>query len=261
MELSNNEHLFETFDTKYGKVTLYKNEMYIGGTFKENRYWDEDTLLKLKPYINPNRNILEIGGHCGTSSLVYSSYLNQGKKVLVYEAQENMYKLLVRNIHQNNLDDKIVPHHLGVFCYNGLGAMNIYALDGGGGEISKRYNEEHEMGCNFGGLCLGQSGENMQMTTVDSMELDDIGFIHCDAQGSENFIFSEATKTIEKYRPFILYENQDFTGNYLFDRVVYSYSAYLENSKFNIKDYCMSKLNYTGYIDRFNNGHDTLLIP
>lgn len=53
----------ETYNTEYGLVTLYKNELWIGGEFQRGDYWDIDTLLKLREYVNPNRNILEIGGH------------------------------------------------------------------------------------------------------------------------------------------------------------------------------------------------------
>ena len=199
----------ETYNTKYGLITLYKNECYIGNYFKNNIYWDEDTLIKLRGFINPCRNILEIGWHCGTSTIVYSSYLNSDKKVYVYEPQLNMYNLLVQNINQNNLQNKIIPHNLGVFCYEGKGKMNDIDLDGGGGTVSKRYNEENNLGCNFGGIGLGEKGEEINLTTVDNMPLEDIGFIHCDAQGSENFIFSKALETIKKYRPVILYENNE----------------------------------------------------
>lgn len=64
----------ESYDTKFGIVTLYKNDFCIGGEFKNGSYWDIDTLTKLHEYINPSRNILEIGGHCGTSSIIYSSF-------------------------------------------------------------------------------------------------------------------------------------------------------------------------------------------
>lgn len=84
----------ETYYTKYGLVTLYKNEFYIGQKFKLGEYWDIDTLLLLQNYIDPNRNILEIGGHCGTSSLVYSSFINNTQKIYVYEPQHNLYNLL-----------------------------------------------------------------------------------------------------------------------------------------------------------------------
>lgn len=251
----------ETYNTKYGLITLYKNEIYIGNEFKQGIYWDEGTLLKLKEYIPPDRNILEIGGHCGTSTIVYSSFLNENQKIYVYEPQRNMYNLLVKNINQNNLQNKIIPNNLGVFCYEGNGMMNDIDLDGGGGIVEKRYNEENNLNCNFGGICLGNNGEKIKLTTIDNMNLDDIGYIHCDAQGSENFIFSKGIETIKKYRPVILYENIQVYGTFLYDNICKSYSNYKEESLFDIKKYCMEQLNYSEYIDKFDGGYDTLLIP
>jgi FkbM family methyltransferase len=251
----------ETYNTKYGNITLYKNEVYIGGVFKIGEYWEEGNLLALKDYINPNRNILEIGGHCGTSSIIYSSFLNDDKKLFVYEPQRNMYNLLVQNINQNNLQNKIIPNNLGLFCYNGTAVMNSIDLDGGGGLVEKRYNEEIDLQCNFGGIGLGHDGEVINITTIDDLQLDDIGFIHCDAQGSENFLFSKGIETITKYRPLILYENKDLAGTYLHDNVCNFYPQYKEESMFDIKKLCMETLNYSECIDRFNNGNDTLLIP
>ena len=251
----------ETYDTNYGLITLYKNDIYIGGEFKKGRYWDIDTLLKLSKYIDPKRNILEIGGHCGTSSIVYSSFLDDKQKLYVYEPQRNMYNLLVQNINQNNLQNKIIPNNLGVFCFEGKGQMNNIDLDGGGGVVSKRYAEENILNCNFGGIGLGDDGENINLTTIDNMKLDDIGFIHCDAQGSENFIFSKGIETIKKYRPHILYENNELYGRYLYDNVCKSYPTYKEESIFDIKKYCMEQLNYSFCIDKFNGSIDTLLIP
>jgi FkbM family methyltransferase len=251
----------ETYNTKYGLITLYKNEVYIGGEFREGKYWDKDSLMKLQKYIHPNRNILEIGGHCGTSSIIYSTFINKGKVIFVYEPQKNMYNLLVKNINQNDLQNKIIANNMGVFCYEGKGKMNGIDLDGGSGLVEKRYNEESHLGCNFGGIGLGSDGEEVNLTTIDNMKIDDIGYIHCDAQGSENFIFSKGKETIRKYRPVILYENIAFHGFYLYDNVCRSYPEYKEESQFDIKEYCMTELGYSSFIDRFNGGNDTLLIP
>jgi FkbM family methyltransferase len=252
---------FYTYYTEYGRITLYENEVYIGQSFKQGIYWDKNTILKLKEYIDPDKNILEIGAHCGTSSILYSTFLNNNKKLYAYEPQKNMYNLLVRNINQNNLQHKIIPNNLGVFCYNGKGKMNNIDLDGGGGVVSERYNENCNLPCNFGGICLGDSGEDINMTTIDDMKIEDIGFIHCDAQGSENFIFSKGINTISKYRPVILYENKDLYNTCLYDNIVRSYPEYIQESLFDIKKYCMENLNYSKFIDRFNGGIDTLLIP
>ena len=251
----------EIFYTHYGKVTLYKNEIYIGNCFRNGKYWEEENLLELKKYINPDTNILEIGGHCGTSSIVYSRFLNKDNKVFVYEPQKNMYKLLVKNIKQNNLEDKIIPFNSGVFCYSGKSKMNDTDVDGGGGIVEKRYNEEKNLGCNFGGLSLGSNGEEIETTTIDEMNLENIGFIHCDAQGSENFIFSKGLETIRKYKPIIYYEDNYNYGREFYDVVVKNYPEYSNESKFDIKNYCMNELNYSKCIEKLNGTIDTLLIP
>lgn len=250
-----------TYNTKYGKITLLGNEIFIGVEFRKGKYWDEDTLIQLKEYIDPNRNILEIGGHCGTSTIVYSSYIGNDNKIFVYEPQNVMYQLLVQNMTQNNLQKKIIPNNLGVFCYTGAGKMHNIDLDGGGGTVQRRYNEESDLGCNFAGIGLGKEGESICLTTIDDMALDDIGYIHCDAQGSENFIFSKGLETIKKCRPVILYENMDFYGMFLYDNVCKSYPSYKEESLFDIKKYFMQELGYSKFIDRFNGGCDTLLLP
>jgi FkbM family methyltransferase len=251
----------ETYNTNYGLITLYKNEFYIGAEFKVGNYWDIDTLMKLRDYIDPTRNILEIGGHCGTSSIVYSSFLRDDKKLYVYEPQRNMYNLLVQNINQNNLQAKIIPNNLGVFCFEGKGKMNSIDLDGGRGVVAKRYNEEKDLQCNFGGIGLGYDGEDIHLTTIDNMKLDDIGYIHCDAQGSENFIFAKGIETIKKYKPVILYENNQVYAQYLYNNVCQSYPNYKAESLFDLKKYCMEELNYSKCIERFNSSIDTLLIP
>lgn len=251
----------ETFDTKYGLITLYKNEIFIGEIFRRGLYWEEKAILKLKEFIDPNKNILEIGGHCGTSSIVYASFLNPGKKVYVFEPQYNMYNLLLRNIEQNNLKHKIIPYNLGVFCYNGIGKMNNIDIDGGGGVVQKRYNEESDLGCNFGGIGLGQDGEEVNLVTIDSMKLDNIGFIHCDAQGAENFIFSKGVETIKKHRPLILYENNFLHAKHFYDNICNSYPMYKEESEFDVKKFCMEELGYEFCFEHFDGGIDTLLIP
>jgi FkbM family methyltransferase len=260
--MSNNTY---TYLTHFGKVTLYQNELFIGTSFRLNQYWDEETLWKLKEYIDPNRNILEIGGHCGTSTIVYASFLNPGKKIYVYEPQRKLYDLLVQNINQNNLQDKILPYNKGVFCYDGLGNMHDTDEDGWLGNVAKRYDEEIEKGCNFGGIGLGKNGETIELTTIDSMELEDIGFIHCDAQGAESFIFSRGLETISKDRPIIYYEDMSqeigVAAKVMFKNICEQYPQYKDESRFNIKTYCMEILGYSKCIHRFNDGIDCLLIP
>jgi len=250
-----------TYKTNFGLITLFQNELYIGRDFYEGKYWDLENLMALKKVIDPNRNILEVGGHCGTSTLVYASFISDDCKVYVYEPQKKMFELLVHNISQNNLQNKIIPINKGFFCYEGLGKMNDVDLDGGMGNVMKRYEEENNLWCNFGGISLGSSGEDISLTTIDSIEIDNLGFIHCDAQGSENFIFSKATKTIAKHRPIIYYEDNFNIAKYLFEKVQNSYPQFMEESLFDIRKYCQEELGYTKHEPRFDGKGDSILIP
>ncbi len=251
----------DTFNTRYGIITLYSNERYIGEAFKRGQYWDEHTLIMLKKYIPTNRNILEIGGHCGTSTIFYARHLSDNQQIHVYEPQLKMFRLLKHNIAQNKLKHKIIPHNQGVFCYSGTGHMNNIDLDGGLGIVSKRYNEEKDQPCNFGGICLGTDGEEITMTTINDMDISNVGFIHCDAQGAESFIFSAGKELIRQCRPVILFENNKCYGEYLYNTVLENYPQFVEESQFDIIDFCMNELKYTTCIDKFNGGIDTLLIP
>lgn len=248
-----------SYTTKYGIISLYKNETYITPEFEIGGYWDINTLLMLKKYINPNKNILEIGAHCGTSTLVYSSFLKEGK-IYAYEPQLKMFELLKQNINENKLQDKVIIYNKGVFCYEGKGVMNNIDIDGGGGNVEKRYNNENNMPCNFGGICLGSDGEEITLTTIDSMLHENIGFIHCDAQGSESFIFSKGINLISKYKPVILFENNKRENNYLYKEVCTNYPNFYDESNFDLIDFCVNNLGYT-VIKNINNSIDDLLIP
>lgn len=240
----------ETFNTKYGKITLKSNEEYIISSFRVGKYYDDRTLKKLKLYIDCDKNILEIGGHSGTSTLAYSTFLNKGN-IYVYEPQKEMYNLLIKNIEDNNLKN-VYPFNMGVFCYNGKGNMCEYTLDGT--NINEKLVNNDKI-LNYGGACIGGEGEDINLITLDDMDIDNIGFIHIDAQGCEPFIFSKALEKIKKFRPIIYYEKPErkFINN-----IIKSYPQYEKFKSFNIKKYCINNLNYRQV--EINPGNN-LLIP
>jgi len=250
---------YETYDTKYGKISLYNNESIIGGAFKYGGYWEEEEMKSLAEYIPKDKNILEIGAHCGTSTIFYSRLIKDDCKMYVYEPQRKMYNLLTHNIEQNQLQNKIYPVNSGVFCYKGTAKMNNFDIDGCGQYLD--VVEKNNIMCNYGGIALGNNGEQINVTTIDDMNLENIGFIHSDAQGCENYIFSKGLETIKKYRPVIFYEDCYSYYRILYDQVTSTYPQYNEESKFDIKKYCLETLGYRTCIDRFCGSMNNLLIP
>ena len=234
----------KTYDTPYGLVSLDENDFWFALTYENGRYWDEATLQIVKDYIDPNRNILEIGGHCGTSTLFYAKMLNSDSKIFVFEPQKKMYDLLETNIVQNDLKHKVVSYNLGVFCFNGSGNMTLESSD---------VFKGHKITDNFAGFNLGANGEEVNLVRLDSIILPDIGFIHCDAQGSENFIFSGAKDLISQHRPVIFYEDntkkvsKEHDGQYLVKAVKENYPEYSKEANFDIKKYLIELLNIISF--------------
>jgi FkbM family methyltransferase len=256
----NLQNKINNFFTKYGLISLLKNERFISYDFKHGGYWDEKTLNELKQYINPNKNIIEIGAHCGTSTLVYSTFLNENSKIYAFEPQKIQFELLKHNVKQNNLQNKIICYNNAVFCYNGIGYMNDVDLDGCGGNIKECYDDVKRL-CNFGGTCLGNKGEKVNFIELDTLNLDNIGYMHIDAQGAENYILSKSIEIIKNNRPVIFFENNFLYDKKMYDTVKESYPQFEKESLFNIVDFCMNELKYSKYVRQFHGSNDDLLLP
>lgn len=249
------------FDTNRGKIYLNENDCYMVDVFKNNKYWYEDTLFQLiNNFIPSDKNILEIGGHCGTSSIFHSRFLKENNVIYIFEPQQQMFDILNKNIEVNNLYSKIKTFKSAVFCKNGFTHMNSSDIDGtvkGNIKILENNNKP----INYGGISLGKNGELVDCIKLDDLDFENIGYLRCDAQGSEPFIFSTATQFIKKHRPVILYKDIEVYGTYLFDIVKSSYPEFSGNSNFNVKEYCVNELGYY-CIPNFNyNMTDTLLLP
>jgi FkbM family methyltransferase len=249
------------YQTRWGTIEMPSNEAFISGPFKQGSYWDIDTLLKLESYIPKNKNILEIGGHVGTSTVVYASFLNKGSKYWVFEPQSTIFSYLQQNIKHNSLNVSAI--HGSAFCYTGKMNMNFKPVDGPNANLPMSILTERKLPVNYGGLTVGKHGEEINCYKLDEFpELDTIGFIHCDAQGSEPFIFHGAQELIRKNRPVILYEDKTLgTGPQLHRNVCNSYPEFNHLSTFDISEFCLNELGYSRIIRQFNNSEDNLLIP
>ena len=250
----------KTFKTEFGIVTLPIADMFITPTFDAGNYWEVDTIRALKSHVPAHKNMLEIGGHCGTSTLGYASYV-QGKQY-VCEPQPDMQILLKQNIQVNGLGDKIQCIPEAVFCFTGKICLHAVDMDGNKGRLVKELTANCEP-CNYGGIGIGAGGDQVSCLKLDDCmeKFENIGFIHCDAQGSEPFIFWGAQKFLAAHRPVILFEDMSLYGTYLYDNIKKSYPEHAEAAAFNVIKFCMEELKYTSCQVAFNGGIDTLLIP
>lgn len=252
-----------TFNTKWASIEIPSNEAFISLPFKNGSYWDIDTLEKLKEYIPENKNILEIGGHVGTSTVQYAKYINNDCKYWVFEPQKKIFDILQRNIIRNSLNSKVTCINGSIFCYSGVMNMHSKPLDGPNSNLPLSFQTIFNKSINYGGITVGIGGEQINCYKVDDLSyLTNIGFIHCDAQGSEPFCFYGAKDLVKRDKPVILFEDKDLgNGPILYRNVCNSYKQFKDEAFFDIKSYCMNNLNYSKCIHKYNNSDDTLLIP
>ena len=272
MKLIETNDEFTTWEEQpYGKISIYNNDYWFINSFRGNipqrppySYQIDKEMHVVKKYIPKYKNIIEVGAHCGIQTLFYRQQISSKCKYYAFEPQSKIYKLLRHNIDQNGLDIK--TYRAAGFCFTGHLKMNdkVEPVDSNLYERPPKFKllselERNKEMINYGGVCIGNSGERVKCYKLDEMGFDNIGFIHSDAQGSEPYLFYGARKLIKKNRPVIYYENIELYGKYLYNIVQKEYPDYEKQSKFNIKKYCMDELKYSKCIDV--DSFDTLLIP
>jgi FkbM family methyltransferase len=195
----------ETFETPLGKFSCFQNDQNFYFHLKHGGFWEIDLILKdLKPYWEQSSLILDIGAHIGSHSFLYG-YYNPSAKILAFEPQREIYKLLVENMKER---PNVTPYNVCVGHKNTVTTMSQKTHCGENIHANVSYGEGPIM--NLGGMSIGQGGQSTLMITIDSLGLNKCDFIKLDVEGAEGLVIQGAANTIRKFRPVICYEYADY---------------------------------------------------
>jgi FkbM family methyltransferase len=197
-----------TFQTKYGFFTCYSNDIVFSSSLRSSKIYEEDLITQyivpiLKKYDN-EIFILDIGGHIGTHTILYSRLLNC--RIIAFEPQKRIYELLQKNVHDNQLTNCTL-HNCAVGHTNIRTTLSDTLYDGYNCKIEYDVNKI----LNYGGIGLGENGEQVNMITIDSLNLDKCDYIKIDIEGAEILALMGAESTIHKFKPLIWFECTDKT--------------------------------------------------
>ena len=194
-----------TTNTPIGDISSFENDSFAKQVMQLG-YYAEQSILdnQLKPIIEKSNTILDIGGHVGYHSIAYSR-INPNATIHTFEAQSNMFSLLKRNVEANQLVDKITVYNKAMG--HKLGTMNMATsiTDGPNANTNIEYGTDREL--NLGGVSIGIGGEDVEMVTIDSLNLDSLDYIKIDVEGAESLVFMGGEQTIKKYHPVICFEH------------------------------------------------------
>lgn len=239
------------YTNKIGTFHVLNNDQWIGETLSRGKIWNEEVLNIIFKFLPKNKNVIDIGAHIGTHSIPYAKHIDNDRNVYSFEPQNIIYDLLLKNIEENNINN-IVPHNCALGHLDDVTVCLTNRVTDGKSKNDKLvYNTDKLI--NYGGICLGSGGQEVNMKTLDSFDFQDISFLKVDVEGCERLVLYGARKLIKRCRPYILFENKKNITKDMSTIMDISYEAY----NFDIFDYC-KKLNYSG-VKPINK--DYLLIP
>ena len=168
---------------------LPKNNMNY---YIQNGLFENNLIEWCRQFCKKDQNMLDIGAHSGTYTI---SLAENCKHVYAFEPQKLTYYSLCGSVALSNLKN--------VTCLNfGLGSteqvgkqtLNIVSLDGGGSTLHSSNNNILQT-------------EEIEIKTLDSLNIDNIGFIKIDVEENELQVLLSSQNTLEKSKyPKILFE-------------------------------------------------------
>jgi FkbM family methyltransferase len=197
--------------------------------------YEKEIVQLIEKYIDPKKDVLDVGANIGLHTVLFSKLINSDKKVLAFEPTPNALKYLRKNLELNHCDsrvmlyDGIATNNSGVFELNVIEGMEEYSAIG---QINHPNAKDKKS------IAIKVSGN-----TVDALVKQhnlNPGFIKIDTEGAEYFVFQGAKETICKFKPVIISElsgqllkTQGYTCNHIFEPLLsYGYNIYdAENFK------------------------------
>jgi FkbM family methyltransferase len=150
-----------------------------------------------KQFCKQEKTFLDIGAHTGTYAI---SLANSTKEVVAFEPQRATYYALCGSVAASGLSAKIVCYKCGLGSEEQVGSqvLKIVSNDGGGSSLSPAENER----------VIRE--ETVEIRTLDSFQLREIGFVKMDVENNELNVLRGALDTLrESNYPPILFESND----------------------------------------------------
>jgi len=234
----------ETYNTRHGKFKVLQNDKYVVEALKVGDLLDEEILLIIKSFLNKNKIVIEVGAHIGTWSIPLSKVV---PKVYSFEPQSSIFKILKMNMDLNSANN-IEAINAGLCHTDTTYRMNSFIT-----ENNERIylTNDYSMPVNYQGAYLGEAGEEVKLTSLDSLELDNVGLLIVKANGTEKLALVGSQNTINSNLPIILYtHDEEKTHSALNERLLNDLNVPSEAREFNIESLCYRNLSF-GYYTKF----------
>ena len=193
------------YQTNFGKICCLPNDFEFVKAMSLGKIYEEDLVLStIIPLFNKPQKyvILDVGAHIGSHSVIYSKSI-PNCEILSFEPQSVLHNILTKNICDNDIRNCTIYNN--AVGHKLMQTNMIKSFHEDGQEILIEYRNAN-CGLNYGAIGLGEGGENVNMITIDSLDLKQCDYIKIDVEGAEILVLMGALNTINKFHPMIFFE-------------------------------------------------------
>lgn len=191
------QHITTGFNTlskcRHGWMLYHTADQYIGRGLKKYGEFSEGEVALFHQVLHPGDLVVEAGANFGAHTLAMAQMVGKQGCVFAFEPQRLVFQAMVANVALNSLLN-VVTVQAGLGAYPGT--IRIPVLNPAKGH-------------NFGGFNIGKhdTGEEVPVRTVDSLNLNRCRLIKVDVEGMECEVLEGARNTIARLRPVLYVEN------------------------------------------------------
>ena len=200
--------MIETFDRKvnYGSIGTLKWPVGDTGAYDGPMADWQHNIETILQNVKDFNVVVQAGGCCGLYPLLYSKFF---KKVHTFEpSPDNFYCLELNCKSQPNITyANVALHDTETFCYMSTGER---------GNVGVHHITKVDQG-------------NIRTRTIDSLNLEHCDLIHLDVEGHEIYILRGAEKTIKKFSPVIVLEDNKRACAVSLNQLGYNYYKELKH--------------------------------
>lgn len=177
--------------TRHGQMYVPIKDQYIGKSLDFYGEYSEGEVKLFEQIVQPGMWVCDIGANIGSFTLPLAKQVGPEGRVIGIEPQPALFHLLHHNCERNKVSNAVL---FNAAAGAASGTALIPEID---------YAEER----NLGGVSLSDTGTEIPLITVDSLNLPRCDFMKIDVEGYEAEVLKGATRTLEFQRPILYVEN------------------------------------------------------
>lgn len=182
------ENISEVSLNKFS-LFVYDND-WVGSTIIRDLFWEPHIEKFLKVNLSKDDVFLDAGSNYGYHSIVSSLLC---KKVYSFEPQKKLFDIQNLTIEKNKISN--------IQTFNCALGNKI--------ETSQMLFIDYDKSCNFGDLSIGEGGAEINIVTIDSLNIERLDVVKIDVQGYEKFVIQGGLEIISKCKPSFIIEFED----------------------------------------------------